>query len=108
VILTRTDQVSPAELEELAQEDRPRGRDDPQAVQVRSLWNKKKHPIAWLHGRSVYAFCGRGEPRGVPPHARVVGATVVKFRAYEDHHPYTAQDLRRMNAEAQEFMAELS
>ena len=30
-----------------------------------------------------------------------------QFRAFDDHHLFTPQDLRRINAEAQEFMAEV-
>jgi len=107
VILTRTDQVSPSELEDLRKKIGPAVETIHKPVQVRSLWNKKKHPIAWLHGRNVYAFCGVGNPEAFRRTLESVGATVVKFRAYEDHHPYTGQDLRRMNAEAQEFMADL-
>src|SRR6185295_18102522 len=106
VILTRTDQVSPAELDELRVKIGPAVETVHKPVHVRSLWNRKKHGLEWLRGRNVYAFCGVGSPDAFRRTLESVGATVVKFRAFEDHHPYAAQDLRRMNAEAQEFMAE--
>jgi tetraacyldisaccharide 4'-kinase len=106
VILTRTDQVTPAELEDLRKKIGPAVETIHKPVQVRSLWNRKKHGVSWLHGRTVYAFCGVGNPDAFRRTLESVGANVVKFRAFEDHHIYTGQDLRRMNAEAQEFMAE--
>jgi tetraacyldisaccharide 4'-kinase len=107
VILTRTDQASPAELEELRRKIGPAVETIHKPVHVRSLWNRKKHGIDWLRGRNVYAFCGVGNPEAFRRTLESVGANVVKFRAFEDHHPYVGQDLRRMNAEAQEFMAEV-
>ena len=107
VILTRTDQVTPAELEELRQKIGPAVETVHRPVHVRSLWNRKKHPLDWLRGRNVYAFCGVGNPEAFRRTLESIGARVVKFRPFEDHHAYTGQDLRRMNAEAQEFMAEV-
>lgn len=106
VILTRTDQVPRAELEELRAKIGPAVETVHKPVHVRSLWNRKKHGLDWLRGRNVYAFCGVGNPDAFRRTLESVGATVVKFRAFDDHHAYVAQDLRRMNAEAQEFMAE--
>lgn len=106
VILTRTDQVTPAELEGLRRQVGPAVETIHKPVQVRSLWNRKKYGIDWLRGRNIYAFCGVGNPDAFRRTLESVGAHVVKFRPFDDHHAYTGQDLRRMNAEAQEFMAE--
>jgi tetraacyldisaccharide 4'-kinase len=106
VILTRTDQVSRAELEELRAKVGPAVETVHKPVHVRSLWNRKKHGLDWLRGRNVYAFCGVGNPDAFRRTLESVGANVVKFRVFDDHHAYVTQDLRRMNAEAQEFMAE--
>lgn len=107
VVLTRTDQASPGELEALR-------RRFPQAVEtvhrpvsVRGLSNHRRHPLEWLQGRSVFAFCGVGNPDSFRRTLESVGANIVKFRAFPDHHPYTAQDVMRLNAEAQEFMADV-
>ena len=107
VVLTRTDQVSAAELEELRRKIGPAVETVHKPVHVRSLWNRKKHGLDWLRGRNVYAFCGVGNPDAFRRTLESLGAQVLKFRAYEDHHAYVGQDLRRMNAEAQEFMAEV-
>lgn len=106
LVLTRTDQVSPAELDALRERLGPAVETVHKPVHVRSLWNRKKHGLDWLRGRAVYAFCGVGNPEAFRRTLEAVGAHVVKFRAFADHHPYVPGDLRRMNAEAQEFMAE--
>jgi len=107
VILTRTDQVGRAELEDLRAKIGQKAVETVhKPVHVRSLWNRKKHGLEWLRGRNVYAFCGVGNPDAFRRTLESVGANVVKFRSYEDHHAYVTLDLRRMNAEAQEFMAE--
>jgi tetraacyldisaccharide 4'-kinase len=106
VILTRTDQIPAADLDELRKKIGPAVETVHKPIHVRSLSNRKKHGLDWLRGRSVYAFCGVGNPDAFRRTLESVGATVVKFRAYEDHHQYVSQDVRRMNAEAQEFMAE--
>jgi tetraacyldisaccharide 4'-kinase len=108
IVLTRTDQIPPAELDLLR---RQLGSEVVETVHkpvsVRSLWNRKRHGIDWLRGRAVYAFCGVGNPDAFRRTLESVGAQVVKFRPFEDHHRYSAADVRRINAEAQEFMAEV-
>ena len=106
VVLTRTDQASPSELEALRRRVGPAVETVHKPVHVRSLGNRKRYGIDWLRGRPVYAFCGVGNPEAFRRTLDSIGAQVVKFRAFPDHHPYTAPDLRRLNAEAQEFMAE--
>jgi len=63
-------------------------------------------PPEWLKGRTVYAFCGIGNPRGFERTLAALGATVAQCRRFPDHHVYTAEDLRRVVAHAREFMAE--
>src|SRR5262249_52993648 len=75
-------------------------------VAVRTLWNKKRHGVDWLKGRSVYAFCAIGNPDAFRRTLEEAGAKIEKFLPFEDHHRYTAIEGRRINAEAQEFMAE--
>lgn len=107
IVLTRTDQATPEALEALRARLGPAVETVHKPVHVRSLWNRKKYGLEWLRGRSVYAFCGVGNPEAFRKTLESVGAPVVKFRAFEDHHVFTPQDLRRINAEAQEFMAEV-
>jgi tetraacyldisaccharide 4'-kinase len=106
IVLTRTDQAQPEELESLRARLGPAVETVHKLVQVRSLWSRKRYGVEWLRGRSVYAFCGVGNPEAFRRTLEDAGAQVVKFRAFDDHHRYRPEDLRRINAEAQEFMAE--
>mgnify|MGYP001616727673 FL=1 len=106
VVLTRTDQVGAEALEALRQKVGPAVETVHKPVHLRGLGNRKQYPLEWLRGRNVYAFCGVGNPEAFRQTLRSLGAQIVKFRAFEDHCAYDGQDLRRMSAEAQEFMAE--
>jgi tetraacyldisaccharide 4'-kinase len=65
------------------------------------------HAPEWLRGRAVYAFCGIGNPRSFEGTLAALRADVAKCRRFPDHHPYTEDDLCRIDAEAREFMAEV-
>lgn len=106
LVLTRTDQAVPEALEALRAELGPAVETVHRPVQVRSLQDRKRRDLEWLRGRRVYAFCGVGNPLAFMRTLDAVGATVVKSRLFPDHHPYSPDDVRRMGAEAQEFMAE--
>lgn len=113
VVLTRTDQVERPVVDALRRQlavlsgDKPILESQHRPVVVRSLWNKKKHDPDWLRGRSVYAFCGLGNPEAFRRSLESLGADLVKFRAFPDHHAYGPADVRLLNLEAQEFMAEM-
>lgn len=46
-----------------------------------------------LRGRTVGAFCGLGNPDSFRRTLDGLGANVVAFRAFPDHHPYTRADV---------------
>ncbi len=55
-----------------------------------------------LRGRSVGAFCGLGNPQAFRRTLIDLGADVVSFRVFPDHHPYSkadVADLRRWGAD---------
>lgn len=112
VVLTRTDQVARPAVDALREQmfvlsgGKPIVESVHRPVAVRSLWNRKRYDLEWLRGRSVYGFCGLGNPDAFRRTLLSIGAGVVKFRAFPDHHPYSAADLRSLNLEGQEFMAE--
>ncbi len=106
IVLTRTDQVPPAELDALRARVGPAVETVHKPVLVRNLSARKQTGLDWLRGRAVFAFCGVGNPDSFRRTLQSLGAEVVMFRAFDDHHAYTAQDVKRLNAEAQEFMAE--
>lgn len=106
VVLTRCDQAPPGELDLLRARLGPAVETVHKPVLVRNLTTRKQAGLDWLRGRAVFAFCGVGNPEAFRKTLESLGAEVVMFRAFDDHHAYTAQDVRRLAAEAQEFMAE--
>lgn len=106
VILTRVDQASPSELAALRARVGPAVETVHKPVHLRSLGNKKRYGLEWLKGRSICAFCGVGNPDAFRRTLEDLGAEVVLFRPFDDHHAYTPSEIRRLNAEAQEFMAD--
>ena len=50
-------------------------------------------PLAALRGKRVCAFAGIGRPAAFRRSLAEVGAEVVGFRAFPDHHPYRPSDL---------------
>jgi len=60
-------------------------------------------PLTELNGKKVCAFAGIGRPEAFRRSLTALGAEVVAFRAFPDHHPYLASDLeaiRRLAAQA--------
>ncbi|HEY3225440.1 MAG TPA: tetraacyldisaccharide 4'-kinase [Planctomycetota bacterium] len=111
IVLTRTDQVTPAELEDLRSKiarlslDRPVAETVHRPVAVRTLSDNRTWGPDWVRGRRLYAFCGIGNPESFRRTVEAAGAQVVKFRAYPDHHVYRPAEARRLEVEAQEFLA---
>ncbi len=111
IVLTRTDQVTPSELasirEDLARHslDRPVIDTVHRPAAVRTLADRRAWGPDWLKGRRVYAFCGVGNPESFRRTLESAGAEVVKFRAFPDHHVYRPAEARRLEVEAQEFLA---
>ncbi|MDP3096666.1 MAG: tetraacyldisaccharide 4'-kinase [Syntrophales bacterium] len=59
--------------------------------------------VAALAGEKVFAFAGIGSPEAFRRSLTELGAAVVGFRAFPDHHPYVPSDielLRRLAAES--------
>jgi tetraacyldisaccharide 4'-kinase len=53
-------------------------------------------PLSELEGRAVGAFCGIGNPEGFERTLAALGTRVVGFRAFPDHHPYSAADVAEL------------
>ena len=79
IVLTRTDQVSPGELQALREEV--------------ARYSLDRPVIDTVH-----------RPAGVRT-LESAGAEVVKFRAFPDHHVYRPAEARQLEVEAQEFLA---
>jgi tetraacyldisaccharide 4'-kinase len=59
-------------------------------------WRQPSETIERLRGRAVAAFCGIGNPESFQRTLEDVGATVAAFRAYPDHHAYSASDVEEL------------
>jgi tetraacyldisaccharide 4'-kinase len=110
-VLTRTDQVTVAELQALKEEIARHSLDRPvidtvhRPAGVRTLADRRSWGVDWLRGRRVYAFCGLGNPGAFRRTLESAGAEVVKFRAFPDHHVYRPAEAKQIEVEAQEFLA---
>jgi tetraacyldisaccharide 4'-kinase len=111
IVLTRTDQVTVAELQGLKEEIARHSLDRPvidtvhRPAGVRTLADRRSWGVDWLRSRRVYAFCGLGNPGAFRRTLESTGAEVVKFRAFPDHHVYRPAEARQIEVEAQEFLA---
>jgi tetraacyldisaccharide 4'-kinase len=110
IALTRCNQAEPQDLYEL-RERVDRISEGVQIVEtchkpvcVRNLTSKTRKSLDWLKGKAFHAICGIGNPDSFRRTIESLGAKLPKFRAFGDHHLYTAQDLQQVNATAQEFM----
>jgi tetraacyldisaccharide 4'-kinase len=57
-----------------------------------------RHGIDWLDGRRVAAFAGIGNPSAFRKTLTSLGAEIVAFRPYADHHAYAPADLTNLAA----------
>lgn len=64
-------------------------------------------PLGKLRGRRVAAFCGIGNPAAFRKLLEGLGAEVVSFTEYADHHTYTRGDIGRIEREAGSSEADL-
>jgi tetraacyldisaccharide 4'-kinase len=96
VVLTRCDQVSPAEVAAVAARV---ARLSPNAALARACHRPEELtgegldplPVEELRGRPVAAFCGLGNPDAFRATLEQCGADVRLFRAFPDHHPYSSR-----------------
>lgn len=63
--------------------------------------------VASLAGRSVAAFCGIGNPDGFRKTIEPLVGSLVGFRAWPDHHPYTAADVADLTTWVRDLGADL-
>jgi tetraacyldisaccharide 4'-kinase len=112
VVITRCDQTTQAELNEL---ETKLQRVNPNIVIARSihrpvcakLVDGKEIGIEQLKGKRVFAFCGIGNPQAFLDTTKSTGAEVVGSKIYDDHHHYTPDDLTCICEQAEVLKAEL-
>jgi tetraacyldisaccharide 4'-kinase len=103
VLLTRCDQAPETAVDELTERVR-------RLAPGRPVTATTHAPVEWLqHGqpsrppealrcRRVAAFCGIGNPEAFRRTLHDLGAEVVDFRTYPDHHAYTRADVDDLRA----------
>jgi tetraacyldisaccharide 4'-kinase len=64
--------------------------------------------LSELQNRKVAAFCGIGNPLGFRRTLEGLGLELVGFRAFPDHHPYTAEDVADLSGWLRGLGAELA
>src|SRR6185437_5379102 len=56
----------------------------------------RSHALDRLEGAKVVAFCGIDNPEGFRRTLTGLGVEVAGFRAFPDHHPYSADDVAEL------------
>lgn len=100
IILTRSDLITEVERERI------RGRALKAARLPAAAFAEARHaaydlvnaseasfPLAEARNRRVAGFCGIGNPKGFARTLAAIDAAPVAFRAFPDHHPYSAGDV---------------
>ncbi len=102
VVLTRADQVEPESLGHQRQWLRERFPALPVATAVHApvelVGAGDSRAVTELKGKPVGAFCGIGNPEAFRRTLADLGAEVVAFRAFPDHHPYARADVDDLRA----------
>jgi tetraacyldisaccharide 4'-kinase len=112
VVVTRCDQVTPAELGEVRDWLTARFPETPVAwtehrpVELIGGEPGDVSPPETLNGEPVAGFCGIGNPTAFRRTLEGLGATVVAFRTFPDHHPYTRADVDDLRAWAARLPAD--
>ncbi len=112
VILTRTDQCSPAALENLTNEIVrifPRDRIAYAAFRPEGLVNVsgETQSLESVAGKKVWAFCAIGNPEGFRQTLENAVFRIAGMQVFPDHHHYSSEELQKMGARAAAASADL-
>lgn len=110
VVLTRCDQVPAEAVDAITAWLAQRFSGTPVATTehrpAELLGGDEAEPVEALAGKPVAAFCGIGNPDAFRRTLESLGATVVNFRAFPDHHPYSRADVDDLTRWAEALPAE--
>lgn len=112
VVITRYDQITDdriKELEKIIEQIAP-GIKIAKAVHrhpYAGMIRGKKSSIAQLRERTIFAFCGIGNPNAFLNRLKDLGLNVVGSKVYNDHHNYTPSDITDIYEEAKNLAADL-
>ncbi len=108
VVLTRSEGLGEAEIEASRSLVRKvsGGRPAVTAKHVVSrmtrLWEDGEMGLEQLAGKGVFAFSGIADPASFALILKRLGAKIIKFRVFPDHHAYTQAELAEICAQAME------
>ncbi|MEI7590383.1 MAG: tetraacyldisaccharide 4'-kinase, partial [Deltaproteobacteria bacterium] len=69
--------------------------------------NKTMHSLTFLRGKKVCAFSGIGNPNNFKTTLEALGANVVSFISFADHHRYNIDDVEQIKSEAKRHQSEI-
>ena len=107
IMLTHVDQCNPDNIGLIINRLNEIARDVPivetvhRPICLESTKNTVPLDLSCLQGKRVFAFCAIGNPVSFRKSLEGLGAEVVSFRIFPDHHMYTSSELGKLNAEAQ-------
>jgi tetraacyldisaccharide 4'-kinase len=112
VMLTRTDQCSPAALENLTDEIVrmfPRDRIAYAVFRPQGLVNVsgETQSLESVAGKKVWAFCAIGNPEGFRQTLETAGFCVTGMQVFPDHHHYSSGELQDVGLQAAAASADL-
>jgi tetraacyldisaccharide 4'-kinase len=100
IVLTRCDQVEGAEVEAIRDWLNQRFPGKPVAATehrpVELIGGMEAESIETLRQRAVGGFCGIGNPAAFQRTLEGLGARIVEFRSFPDHHAYTREDVEEL------------
>ena len=102
ILLTRCDQVDVAAMNLIREWIASRF----PGVPVASTEHRPTVEVDALHGKRVGAFCGIGNPAAFRRTLEDLGANVIGFRTFPDHHAYTREDVDELRSWASALPAE--
>ncbi len=112
IVITRYDQVDPAAMQEL---ETALAKLAP-GVPVVKATHKHTHavtsgsktlPLASLRGKKAFVFCGIGNPDAFFGHVRQNEIVIVGTHIFNDHHPFTLDEIKAIMRQAKSCGAEM-
>lgn len=110
IVLTRCDQVTPSEVDLLRNWLTQRYPGKPIATTehgpVDLIGGEISESLEKLRNRPIAGFCGIGNPAAFRRTLESLGARVIEFRAFPDHHAYTRADVEDLTRWASRLPAD--
>ncbi|MCF6149266.1 MAG: tetraacyldisaccharide 4'-kinase [Candidatus Kuenenia sp.] len=105
-LLTHTDQISDEKKQVIIHRLHNIARNIPiiesihKSVCLESESTEKSFNVTWLKGKKIFAFCAIGNPLSFRKSLQSLGAVLLGFREFSDHHAYTPSEVKILNEEA--------